>query len=105
MPKENKNVVCESIIISLGYCVLYTMIFISFATWEESPLKRIFFCFLLFMWTIIIGTLCGGLVGTFLEERIPYNIKYWKYLVILFISNLFSPLFMYLLMNYHSEYE
>ena len=80
------------------------MIHISYVSWDSSDSAHVFGCIGLFILAIMIGCLSGGLVASLLEYRIDYKVNSLKYLVVLLLCNLLSPILMYLLIKYPVEY-
>jgi phosphotransferase system glucose/maltose/N-acetylglucosamine-specific IIC component len=95
----------NSIIISLCYCVLFTMIHISYISWDNSFSRHIMYCVLLFVSTLLIGCVVGGLVGSLLQGAIPDNMKSWKYVVVLLLCNLLAPVCEFLIYRYPHYYN
>ena len=93
----------NSIIISLCYCLLYAIIIASYAEQSIGLIDRLIQCGGLFIFAIMIGCLSGGLIGSLLEYRIE-NMSTRKRRQLLLVCNLLSPILMYLLVKYPSEY-
>lgn len=101
---SDKHIIRDSSIISVFYCVLLGIFQVSFNSWDEGLTYRIIGCVGIFLFSIMIGALTGGLLGSLLQHRIKYPTSSWEYITILLICNLVSPLIMYLLMKYPVEY-
>lgn len=101
---DSDKVVRDSIIISLAYCFIFMMIYISFIQMEPEIINRVVTCVTLFIIVLVIGCCAGGLIGSLLQYRLDYNSGSWKHFGLLLICNLLSPLILYLLIKYPVEY-
>ncbi len=101
---DSDKVVRDSIIISLAYCSLFMMIFISFIQMGPEIINHVIVCVTLFVLVLIIGCCAGGLIGSLLQYRLDYNSGSWRHFGLLLICNLPSPLILYLLIKYPAEY-
>lgn len=100
--RKPDNVVLSSIVISICYCILFMTMYLS---WEDVASKQITWYFILLVGALVEATIIGGLIGAFIQDRMPYNIKAWKCLALLLMCNLTSPLVLYILMNFQTNYD
>ena len=99
-----RDIVKDCIIISLAYCVLFMMIYISFIQMGAGIISHIMICVVFFVMVLFVGCCAGGLIGSLLQYRLDYNSGSWKHFGLLLICNLLSPLILYLLIKYPVDY-
>lgn len=100
MPDKEKDIEKSCMIISSCYCLVAMMVYSTYLPWEEGIIMRIVSCICMFVAAIIVGTINGGLIGSLLEHKISCDSKSWKYLAILLVCNLASPLIMCIVLLY-----
>lgn len=81
------------------------MVYATYVPWGTGIIKHIIGCVVLFICAVATGVIMGGIIGSLLQHRISYDTKSWKYMAVLLVYNLASPLIMYLMTKFAPYYD